>query len=118
MPVESLDKRKRSLMIFDDIMLEKQGPIKNLLYRGRHGGADCFYLTQNYFRIPKPAIHNKANLVVLFNQDGKNLRSVHDAYVGGDMPFDEFRTFCHTCWALAYGFVVIDLSSKPYNGKY
>jgi hypothetical protein len=33
MPVESLDKKERSLMIFDDVMLEKQGPIEK--WRGR-----------------------------------------------------------------------------------
>lgn len=118
MPVESLDKKERSLMIFDDVMLEKQGPIEKYFCQGRHGGADCFYLTQNYFRIPKQAIRDNANLVVLFNQDGKNMRSIHDAFVGGDMPFDEFRAFLGTCWALEYGFAVIDLTSKPYNGKY
>jgi hypothetical protein len=97
MPLESLDKKERSLMIFDDVMLEKQGPIEKYFCQGRHGGADCSYLTQNYFRIPKQAIRDNANLVVLFNQDGKNLRSIHDAFVGGDIPFDEFRAFCQTC---------------------
>jgi len=93
-------------------MVEKQTPIEKYFCQGRHGGADCFYLTQNYFRIPKQAIRDNANLVILFSQDGKNVRSIHDAFVGGDMPFDEFRDFCRSCWDQAYGFAVTDLTSK------
>ena len=89
-PVESFSKNVRSIMIFDDVMLQKQEPIEKYFTMGRHGGADCFYLTQNYFRIPKQAIRDNANLIILFNQDSKNLRAIHDTFVGGDMPFDEF----------------------------
>jgi len=117
-PVESLDKKKRSIMVFDDVMLENQTPIEKYFCQGRHGGADCFYLTQSYFRIPKQAIRDNCNLLILFNQDAKNARAIHDTFVGGDMPFDEFREFCRWCWAESYGFCVIDLTSKPYNGRY
>ena len=108
----------RSIMVFDDVMLEKQEPIEKYFTMGRHGGADCFYLTQNYFRIPKQAIRDNANLIILFNQDSKNLRAIHDTFVGGDMPFDEFRKFFSECAGQPYGFAVIDLTSKVYDGKY
>ena len=122
-PVESLCKHRehhdgRSIMVFDDVMLEKQEPIEKYFTMGRHGGADCFYLTQNYFRIPKQAIRDNANLIILFNQDSKNLRAIHDTFVGGDMPFDEFRKFFSECAGEPYGFAVIDLTSKVYDGKY
>lgn len=117
-PVESLNPNERAIIIFDDVMLEKQGPIEKYFTRGRHGGADCFYLTQNYFRIPKQAIRDNANLLIIFTQDGKNTRAIHDTFVGSDMPYDEFSRFCHHCWEQPYGFAVIDQSSKGFNGKY
>jgi len=117
-PVESLDKKKRSIMVFDDVMLEKQTPIAKYFCQGRHGGADCFYLTQNYFKIPKQIIRDNCNLLILFNQDGKNAQAIHNTLVGGDMAFDEFYEFCQQCWAEPYGFCVIDLTSKPFDGKY
>lgn len=58
---------------------------------GRHKGADCFYLTQNYFRIPKQAIRDNANMIILFRQDGKNMRAIYDTFISGDMEFDEFH---------------------------
>ena len=69
-------------MIFDDVMLQKQEPIEKYFTMGRHGGADCFYPTQNYFRIPKQAIRDNANLLILFNQDSKILRAIDDSFVG------------------------------------
>jgi hypothetical protein len=117
-PIESLDPKERSIVVFDDVMLEKQNTIEQFFTRGRHGGADCFYLTQNYFRIPKQAIRDNTNFIILFNQDRKNMRAIHDTFVGGDMAFDEFCKFCHECWSEEYGFAVLDLTSKIYDGKY
>jgi hypothetical protein len=57
--------------VFDDVMLEKQSPIEKYFSQGRHGNADCFYLCQSYFRIPKQAIRDNANLIILFTQDAK-----------------------------------------------
>jgi len=45
--VEDLDSKEHHIMIFDDVMLEKQGPIETYFSRGRHGGADFYYLSQN-----------------------------------------------------------------------
>lgn len=117
-PVESLNKEERSIMVFDDVMHEKQPPIEKYFCQGRHGGADCFYLTQNYYRIPKQAIRDNCNLLILFRQDTKNMRGIHDSFVSGDMDFDEFRRYCKECWDEPFGFAVIDLTSEPYNRKY
>jgi ABC-type cobalamin/Fe3+-siderophores transport system ATPase subunit len=40
LPVESLDPNERAIMVFDDVMHEKQVPIEKYFTRGRHGGAD------------------------------------------------------------------------------
>jgi len=54
-------KGQRTLLIFDDCMLEKQEPIEKYFSQGRHGKADCFYLCQSYFKIPKCVIRENAN---------------------------------------------------------
>ena len=102
-------------MVFDDVMIEKHGPIEKYFCLGRHGGADCFYRTQNFFRIPKQAIRNNANLIILFNQGNKGQ---HDTFVGNDMSLEEFRKFFSKCTREPYGFAVVDLTCKVYDGKY
>ena len=80
--------------------------------RGRHSNVDCFYLAQNYFRLPRQIIRENANFICLFPQDLKNLNHIFDDHVGSDMTKEEFRQLCKTAWEKQHGFVIIDLSSK------
>ena len=105
-------------MIFDDLLLEKQSKCECYYIRGRHSNVDCFYLTQNYFKLPRQTILENANFICLFPQDLKNLNHIYADHVGDDMKKDEFRNFCKKCWSKSHGFAVIDLTSKKDNGKY
>ena len=117
-PIEDLDKNERCIMVFDDVMLEKQEPIEKYFCQGRHGGADCFYLSQSYFQTPKHAIRDNVNMIILFKQDCKNLQAIHNTFVNGDMDFKEFHLFFTQCVLRPFGFCVLDLTSEPYSGKY
>jgi len=46
-----IDPNLKTLIIFDDVMLEKQNKVENYYTRGRHNNVDCFYISQNYQRI-------------------------------------------------------------------
>ena len=43
-----LSSEKKNLMVFDDLLLEKQNTCESYYVRGRHSNVDCFYLAQNY----------------------------------------------------------------------
>ena len=105
-------------MVFDDLLLEKQNTCESYYVRGRHNNVDCFYLAQNYFKLPRQTIRENANLICLFPQDLKNLNHIFDDHVASDMTKEEFRQLCKTAWEKQHGFVIIDLSSKKDNGKY
>ena len=78
-----------------------------------HSNVDCFYLAQNYFKLPRQTIRENANFICLFTQDLKNLNHIFDDHVGSDMTKVEFRQLCNTAWEKKqHGFVIIDLSSK------
>ena len=47
---------KKNLMIFDDLLLEKQNTCESYYVRGRHSNVDCFHLTQNYFKLSRQTI--------------------------------------------------------------
>ena len=42
-----LSSDKKNLMVFDDLLLEKQNTCETYYVRGRHSNIDCFYLAQN-----------------------------------------------------------------------
>ena len=111
-----LNPNDKNLIIFDDVINEKQNKCTDYYCRGRHSNVDCFYLSQNYFKLPRQTIRENANFICLFPQDTKNLNPIYQDHVSMDMSYDEFKKLCNQCWKKPYGFVVLDLSSD--NGKY
>ena len=45
-----LSSEKTNLMVFDDLLLEKQYACESDYVRGRHSNVDCFYLAQKLFQ--------------------------------------------------------------------
>jgi hypothetical protein len=114
-----LSRDKKNLMIFDDLQLERQNKCESYYIRGRHSNVDCFYLAQNYFKLPRQTIRENANFICLFPQDLKNINHIYSDHIGvDDMTIEEFRKLCKTAWDETHGFVVIDLTSKTNKGKY
>ena len=113
-----LSSENKNLMIFDDLLLEKQNKCESYYIRGRHSNVDCFYLSQNYFKLPRQTIRENANFICLFPQDLKNINHIYNDHVSQDMSKDEFKKLCKAAWEKPHGFVVIDLASKKHNGKY
>ena len=80
-----LSSEKKNLMVFDDLVLEKQNTCESYYVRGRHSNVDCFYLAQNYFKLPRRTFRENANFICLFSQDLKNLNNIFEDHVGSDM---------------------------------
>ena len=113
-----LKSTNKNLMIFDDLQLERQNKCETYYIRGRHSNVDCFYLAQNYFKLPRQTIRENANFICLFPQDHKNKYQIYDDHVSTDMSKEEFKYLCKEAWKKPHGFVVIDLTSRKNNGKY
>ena len=105
-----LNPEDKNLMIFDDCILEKQSKAEAYYTRGRHNNCDSFYISQNYFLLPRKTVRENANFIILFPQDDKNLNHIHKDHAS-DISLDEFKKFCRKCWETKHNFVTIDLSS-------
>ena len=88
-----LNSEDENLMIFDDLLLEKQNKTERYYIRGRHSNVDCFYLSQNYFKLPRQTIRENANFICFFPQDLKNINHIYSDHVGDDMTKEEFKNF-------------------------
>ena len=93
-----LSSQKKNLMVFDDLLLEKQNTCESYYVRERHSNVDCFYLALNYFKLPRQTIRENANFICPFPQDLKNLNHIFSDHVGSDMTKEEFRQLCKTAW--------------------
>ena len=113
-----LNSEKKNLMVFDDLLFEKQNTCESYFVRGRHSNVDCFYLAQNYFKLPRQTIREDAIFIYLFSQDLMNLNHIFDDHVGSNMTKELFSQLCETAWEKQHGFVIIDLRRKTHSGKY
>ena len=78
---------------------------------------DCFYLSQNYFKLPRQTIREIANFIALFPQNLKTINHIYSDHVGEDISKEEFKKCCLKYWEKPHGFAVIDLTSKNKCGK-
>jgi hypothetical protein len=64
--LDSFDKESNHLMVFDDLILEKnQDAISNYFIRARKLNVSCLYLSQKFYSIPKMIRSNCNYLVIL-----------------------------------------------------
>ena len=113
-----LDSAKKNLIIFDDVIFEKQDKISDYYTRGRHNNTQCFYISQAFMKIPKFTVREDANLIILFKLTDKDVKNVFDTYIASDMTYKEFKLFCSKVWSESFNFVVIDRFNSDPNWRY
>jgi energy-coupling factor transporter ATP-binding protein EcfA2 len=81
LPSELGKKNKRKVVIFDDVITEKnQTPIMKWFTTGRHVNGDMFYLTQKFSFLP-PIIKDNLNTVISFDTMNSSLWHLWHRYV-------------------------------------
>ena len=88
---KELSPEDKNLMIFDDLLLEKQNKCEAYYIRGRHSNCDCLYLSQNYFKLPRQTIRENANFCSLFPQDQRIIDDIFNDHVSQDMTKEQFK---------------------------
>ena len=58
---------EKNLMVFDNLLLEKQNTCESYFVRGRNNNVHCFYLAQNYFKLPRQTVRENANFICQFS---------------------------------------------------
>ena len=66
-------------MILDDVGA-KEPVINEYFFRGRHNNCNMIYLNQNLFTIDRQSVRENCNLIILFEQRGKVLISIHQDF--------------------------------------
>ena len=113
----SLDKNNKNLLVLDDCLLEKQNKAEAYYTRGRHVNSDVWFCSQSYFRLPRQTIRENASVIILFQQDSKNIRHIHADHCT-DISLEQFTTFCNQVWTTKHQFVTIVLDLPTNSGKY
>lgn len=113
-----IDETSNNVIIFDDLIDEKQSDISKYFTRGRHNNINTFYLSQSYFQIPRKTIRGNCNFLIFFKLPLRDVVNIFNDIAGSDMNIKEFKSLCKFAWAKTFGFLIIDLTKDIYEGKY
>ena len=113
-----LDSNKSHIIVFDDVLSEKQNKMRDYFTRGRHNKNSVFYLSQSFYKVAKHCIRENVNLYIIFRQSNKNLESFFKDQVFPDMNFKEFSEFCNKAWSKKHGYIMINCDQLANSGKY
>jgi len=92
-----LNKNIRNLMVFDDIMTDKnQDPAANCFTRGRSANCDSIYLSQNYTKLPLHTVRANSNIMIFFKSSPLVVEQLFRNFASLDMTLPEFKSMCKT----------------------
>jgi len=80
--------------LFDDLLLQKQHKCEAYYTSGRHNNVDCFYLHQNYFKLPRQTIRENKNVLCFFLQDLKNISHIYNDHISSNIATEKFLQLC------------------------
>lgn len=96
-PLESLDKSKHYLVIFDDVVLDStkdQKKISEYYIKARKMGCSCLYLTQSYYDVPRVIRNNNQYIFIKKIPQATNLLNILREYnlgVSKEQLFQMYR---------------------------
>ena len=117
--IKPINKYKGSVVIFDDMLWAKNSSqIDEFFIRGRHEDLDVYYISQSYFALPRQSIRNNSDILILFKQTLRDVRSMYYDIGAYDMKYDEFKEMCHKAWDEEYNYLCIDMTKNKNDCKY
>lgn len=110
-PVEDLDCDTDKVIIFDDIKLDKKNMdrIKEYFSLSRHKKANCIYLCQSYFDVPKYIRRNTKCFVLFEGLDHRDIQTIASDH--STIPKADFCSIYKSI-DVPHGFMTVDKTAK------
>ena len=110
--LESFDPEVQSLVIFDDLVLEKnQKKIEEYFIRGRKRNISMMYLTQSYYKTPRPIRLNVNYLILKKLASKRDLNTILSEVNIGLKKEDLFNIYKHCIEGDFTNFMMIDIDA-------
>lgn len=116
--LDTFSKEIQSLVVFDDLVLEKnQKIIEEMYIRLRKKGASLIYITQSYFLTPKTIRNNLTHIFLKQVSSLKNLSRIMAEYSLG-IDKKVFKEMYELCSKNRSDFLLIDLENPDSKMKF
>ena len=101
-----MNEYENSIVVFDDMLLSKQGSNIDLLFaRGRHSNFDIYYISESYLHLPKDTNRINSNITILFEQTLKDIILLFHDLAGLDMNLEKWKQLCRKAWETDFEFL-------------
>ena len=113
--LDSFDKEEQSLIVMDDLVLEKnQSALENYFIRARKLNCSLIYISQSYYRVPRIIRQNLNYLVIKQLSSLKDLYRIMSEYsLGVDKP--QLADMYKSSTSSKQDFLLIDMDTDPTN---
>ena len=91
-----LSSEQKNLIVFNDLLLEKQNISETCYDRARHSNVDCCFLAQTISSSHAKQSERTPISLCLFPQDLKSVNQILDDHVESDMTKEDCRQLCKT----------------------
>lgn len=109
--VDTFDKSVQSLVVLDDLVLEKnQKDIEEFYIRARKKGCSLVYISQSYYQTPKMIRNNLTYIIIKQVSSLKNLSRIMNEYSLG-LENKTFKKLYDYCTKDKTDFLLIDLEN-------
>ena len=92
--------------------------VDEIFTRDRHEDLDVYYISQNYFALPRQSIRNNSDRLILFKQTLRDVQSMYHDIRAFDMIYDEFKEMRRVAWSEKFNYLCIDMTKNKNEGKY
>ena len=116
---ESLENYENSIVVFDDMLLSKQESNIILFFaRSRHQNNDIYFISQNYFNLPKNAVRDNSKIIILFKQTLRDIILLFHDIAALDINVEEWKQLFREAWENDFNYLQIDRFVKVGEGKF
>lgn len=118
LPVDEIDDEVQNLIIFDDMICEKDlTPVIDYWIRGRHSNCSCIFLSQIYTKIPRQMRLN-SHYFCFFNTPNRLELNIINNDVNYELDKAEFIRRFKKATSVPYSFFFIDTKTNIPQLKY
>lgn len=113
-PIEEVDREDSSIIIFDDIKLDKKNmtKIKEYFSLSRNRNCNCIYLCQSYYDVPKYIRRNTKCFLLFKGLDNRDIQCIAHDHASGGLTKPEFVKTYQTATEEPYSFFTFDKTAK------
>ena len=109
------------IIILDDLNEKEMNDprVQAIVKRSRHNNLSIFFISQDYYELPKRTIRANGNIYHIFKPNNiLDVPNIYQDQASMNMTLNEFKYLTSTCWNEKFQLLTIDMTKDKFTGRY